>query len=142
MRGKHGYAYIPLKEGATPTRQKPFVLHGERLEAHKQVVKDWLDNGYIEPAEGGPGKSEWLSMTFPVPKKNPGEWRGVVDMRGPNSQTRKVNYPLPCIEDLLVKMGGCIMFSILDLKQAFHQQPLHPDSRHITTCWTPVGIFQ
>jgi hypothetical protein len=67
---------------------------------------------------------------------------GVVDMRGPNSQTRRVNFPLPCIEDLLVKQGKCQVYSILDLKQAFHQQPLHPDSRHITCCYTPDGVYQ
>ena len=68
--------------------------------------------------------------------------QGVVDMRGPNSQTRRVNFPLPKIEDLLVKQGRCRIFSILDLKLAFHQQPLHPDSRHITCCYTPEGIYQ
>jgi hypothetical protein len=30
VRGPYGYAYIPLKEGAKPIRQKPFFLHGER----------------------------------------------------------------------------------------------------------------
>jgi hypothetical protein len=69
-------------------------------------------------------------------------WRGVVDLRGPNSQTRKISYPLPVIEDLLVKQGPNQIFSILDLRQAFHQQPLHPDSRHITCCYTPQGIYQ
>ena len=47
-------------------------------------------------------------------------WRGVVDMRGTNSQSRRVNNPLPRIEDLLVKQGGNQIFSILDLRQAFH----------------------
>ena len=63
-------------------------------------------------------------------------------MRGPNSQSRRVNYPLPRIEDLLVKQGGNQIFSILDLRQAFHQQPLHPDSRPITCCYTPLGVYQ
>jgi hypothetical protein len=63
-------------------------------------------------------------------------------MKGPNSQTRRINYPLPVIEDLLVKQGAKQMFSILDLKQAFHQQPMAPASRHITTSWTPMGLFQ
>ena len=142
-RGPYGYAHIPLREGAVPVRQKPFHLNGGKFEAHKKVTKEWLDNGYLEEAEGGPGRpNEWLSMTFPVPKKVKGEWRGVVDMRGPNSQTRTVNYPLPVIEDLLVKQGSKQMWSILDLKQAFHQQPLDPASRPITTCWTPLGLYQ
>ena len=34
------------------------------------------------------------------------------------------------------------MFSILDLTQGFHQQPLDPESRHITGTNTPLGVFQ
>ena len=63
-------------------------------------------------------------------------------MRGPNERTRRCSYPLPSIEDILVKQGAKQIFSILDLRQAFHQQPLHPDSRHITCTNTPYGIFQ
>ena len=78
-----------------------------------------------------------------VPKKSATfPWRGVVDMRGPNSQTRSCNYPLPSIEHILVKQGKNFMFSVLDLRQAFHQQPLHKDSRPITATYTPLGIFQ
>ena len=62
-------------------------------------------------------------------------------MWGPNSQTRAVNYPLPVIEDMLVKHGGNQMFSILELKQAFHQQLMEPASRPVTTSWTPLGLF-
>jgi len=39
-RGLYGNAYIPLKEGAIPQNQKPFYLHGEKLEAFKQVTED------------------------------------------------------------------------------------------------------
>ena len=63
-------------------------------------------------------------------------------MRCPNSQTRRCSYPLPCIEYILVKQGSKQIFSILDLRQAFHQQPLHPDSRHITCTHTPFGVYQ
>ena len=88
-----------------------------------------------------PGRCEWLCQGFPVPKKaKEGEfaWRGVVDLRGPNSQTRRDNYHLPRIDDLLVKQGVNKMFSIIDLTEAFHQQPLHPDSRPITCTYTPL----
>ena len=39
-RGPYGYAYIQLKEGAQPQRQKPFSMHGERQEAFKKVLQD------------------------------------------------------------------------------------------------------
>ena len=117
------------------------VLHGERHDAYKRVVQDWIDNMFIErPTKG---KGEWLSQGFVVPKKSADfPWRGVADMRGPNSQTRRHNYPLPKIEDILVKQGACMIFSIIDLKQAFHQQPLHPDSRHITCTHTRFGVYE
>ena len=141
VRGLYGYAYIPLEHNATPTRAKPFQMYGERQEAMKKITQDWVDKKFIErPQKGG---TEWLSQAFAVSKKSATfQWRGVVDMRGPNSQTRRCSYPLPCIEDILVKQGGKQIFSILDLRQAFHQQPLHPDSRHITSTYTPLGVYQ
>ena len=140
-RGRYGVAYIPLKENAQPTWQRPFAMHGEKEEAYKKIVDGWLAEDLIErPTKNG---IEWCSAGFPVPKKSDTfPWRGVVDVRGPNSQTRKCNYPIPLIEEVLVKQGGCHIFSKLDLKQAFFQQPLHVDSRPITCTHTPYGIFQ
>ena len=62
-------------------------------------------------------------------------------MRGPNEQTRKCNFLLPKIDDLLVKQGKCSLFSIIDLRTAFHQQPLDPESRSYMRTNTPLGIF-
>ena len=141
VRGPYGYAYIQLKEGAVPQREKPFRMHGERERAHLQVTEDWIAKAYLERPFSF--KQEWLHQSFVVPKKSATfPWRGIGDMRGVNSQSRRVNYPLPRIEDLLVKQGSKLIFSIIDLKQAFHQQPLHPDSRHLTCIYTPLGIYQ
>ena len=141
VRGPYGYAYIPLKEGAKPFRAKPFKLHGEKERAYLKITQDWLANGYLEPPEA---YGEWLSQGFPVEKaaSSADQWRGVADMRGVNAETKRINFPLPKIEDILVKQGANHIFSIIDLKQAFHQQPLHPDSRPITCTYTPLGIFQ
>jgi len=121
-RGRYGVAYIPLKENAQPTWQRPFAMHGEKEEAYKKIVDGWLEEDLIErPTKMG---VEWCSAGFPVPKKSETfPWRGVVDVRGPNSQTRKCNYPIPLIEEVLVKQGGCHIFSKLDLKQAFFSSP-------------------
>ena len=54
VRGMFGYAYIPLEEDAIPTRQKPFQMYGERQEAFKQIVLDWVEKKFIErPTKGG-----------------------------------------------------------------------------------------
>jgi hypothetical protein len=141
VRGPNGYANITLKEGAVPQRQKPFRQHGEKHDALVKISQGWLDNEFAEKSHEP--LNEWLSQAFAVPKKSATfPWRGVVDMRGPNSQTRACNYPLPCIEDILVKQGRNLIFSVLDLRQAFHQQPMDPKSRHITSTYTPLGILQ
>ena len=141
VRGLHGQAFITLKEGAIPQRQRPYKQHGEKDEAMKKIAQDWLDKKFIEPPTAE--NCEWLCQAFAVPKKSATfPWRGVVDMRGPNSQMVSSNYPLPCIEDILIEQGKNFIFSVLDLRQALHQQPMREDSRPITCTYTPLGIFQ
>ena len=49
---------------------------------------------------------------------------------------------MPRIEDILVRQGRRHIFSVMDLKDAFHQVPLHPDSRSYTCTSTPRGTKQ
>ena len=49
VRGLHGQAFITLKEGAIPQRQRPYKQHGEKDEAMKKIAQDWLDKKFIEP---------------------------------------------------------------------------------------------
>ena len=110
IRGKHGLAYIPLKEDATPTRQCAYPMHGEKMEAYRKIVEEWLELGFLEkPTKLG---IEWCSAGFPIPKKSGNfPWRGVVDVRGPNSQSQRCKVTLPLIEKMLVKFGGCHIYS-------------------------------
>ena len=74
VRGVYGEAFIKLKEGATPQRQKPFFLHGERKEAMQKITEDWESRKYIERTTA---PVEWLCQAFPVPKKSATfPWRG------------------------------------------------------------------
>jgi hypothetical protein len=115
VRGPNGQAFIPLIDGAIPQRQKPFRQHGEKEQALIAITKQWLEAGFIEKCEDP--RNEWLSQAFAVPKKSATfPWRGVVDMRGPNSQTRACNFPLPCIEDILVRQGKKLIFFSFGLK--------------------------
>ena len=68
--------------------------------------------------------------------------RGVVYFRALNEATVTDAHPLPRIEDILVRQGRRVMYSVLDLKDAFHQVPLRKDSRPYTCCSTPRGTKQ
>ena len=74
--------------------------------------------------------------------KKGNKWRGVLDFRALNDATVTDAQPLPRIEDILTGQGRKYMFSVMDLKDAFHQVPLHVDSRPYTCCSTPRGTKQ
>ena len=98
-------------------------------------VKDMLDKGVIEPAQG-----PWASPVVLVKKKN-GSWRFCVDYRRLNAVTKKDVYPLPRIDDALSRLQGTI-FSSLDLQSGYWQVPIRPEDREKTAFITPDGLYQ
>ena len=98
VRGPYGEAKIRLKLDPRVYRHREFALRGERKEAMEKILRDFIQNGWLEPCH-----SEWASSCFVVPKKVAGEWRLVVDYRGLNAQTQHDSYTLPLIEDMLQK---------------------------------------
>ena len=74
--------------------------------------------------------------------KKGGKWRGVIDYRELNSATVNDSYPLPRITDILVRQGARHLFTVLDLKDAFHQVPMAESSRPATGMSTPLGLMQ
>lgn len=52
-RGRYGVAYIPLKKDAVPKWSRPYPLQGEKLEAYKKIVEDWIAQDLIERPKGG-----------------------------------------------------------------------------------------
>jgi hypothetical protein len=112
-------------------------LQGERGEALKKIIEDFVQIGWLEPSY-----SDWGSAAFVVPKKEEGQWRLVVDYRGLNQCTVHDAYQLPLIEYFLQKHSGGIVFSVLDMKKVYHQMPLAKESRKLTAMNTPYGLWQ
>ena len=136
IRGPLGEGRIELKAGAIAQKQRAIPLTGERRDAMIALVDDWVASGKVER-----GYSEWSSPAFVVAKKG-GKWRGVVDFRKLNEATVGDSHPLPRIEDILVRHGRNTIFSVMDLKDAFHQVPLEKASRPCTCTSTPRGTKQ
>ncbi|CAB3992860.1 Transposon Tf2-9 poly, partial [Paramuricea clavata] len=87
------------------------------------------------------GPSPWVSPLVAVPKPN-GDIRVCVDMRQANSAIIRERHPIPTIEETLQELQGATVFSKLDLRSAYHQIELHPESRPITTFATQKGLYQ
>ena len=137
VRGPFEEATIELKPGAEPVKQRPFHLQGERREALAKMVDQLIEEGKLEP-----GKSAWSSPAFPVPKKRPGEYRLVVDYRALNDATIADAHPLPRIEDILQRQSKHVVWTVLDMKDGYHQVPLRKEDRHVTSMSTPNGTMQ
>ena len=67
---------------------------------------------------------------------NPDEIGICIDMHSVNKAI------VPTIDDITSDLNGCKIFSKIDLKQEYHQILLHPESRHVTTFSTHIGLFR
>ena len=114
-RGRFGTARIKLKPNPKIYRHREYQLQGDRAEAMKKLLAEFIERGWIEPSV-----SEWASPAFIVPNKEKGEWRLLVDYRGLNEKTEHDSYSLPLIDTILQKQQKKRIFTVLDLKQGYH----------------------
>lgn len=65
-----------------------------------------------------------------------------VDLRGPNKAVIVDSYHLPHMEGMMTLLQDAATFSTIDLESAYHQVPLHDDSRDLTAFITHKGLFR
>ena len=111
---------------AQPHRRTPFHI---RKKIDKEIIQ-MLKQGIIEPIEG---PTPWVSNIVTPPKpNNPDEIRICLDARWPNKAIQRTRYVTPTLDDIAYTLNYAKVFSKLDLKAAYNQLELHPDSRYIT----------
>ena len=57
------------------------------------------------------------------------------------ASARVETYTMPQIEDMHSALRGCTVFSVLDIKQAYHQLPIAKESQSYLTINTHIGLF-
>jgi hypothetical protein len=145
---------IPLEEQCKPIIEPQRRLsHAMREVVKKEVIK-LLDAGIIYPVP----HSEWVSPVHCVPKKGgitivknekdeliPQRivtgWRMCIDYRKLNKATRKDQFPLAFIDEMLERFAKHSYFCFLDGYSGFMQVPIHPDDQQKTTFTCPYGTF-
>lgn len=108
---------------------------GER-EFIAQEIQRMLQQGLIEKAKG-----PWAFPVVLVRKKN-GKLRFCVDYRPLNKVTKRDEYPLPRIDDMLDSLGGSAWFTSLDLASGYWQVEMEPSDREKTAFITQFGTYQ
>ena len=123
---------------AQKERQIP-LGYRDRLEKHLKELKDY---DVIEALLKGGEPHDWVSNVIITEKKNTGQIRMTVDMRHANTAIKETHYPVPTVRDIRNKLNGAEKFSKLDLRHAFHQMVLSPESRKLTTFYIHQGLYR
>ncbi|XP_029163451.1 uncharacterized protein LOC114934906 [Nylanderia fulva] len=129
------YVSVNLKDHSTYA----FAPRKFALEERKQIraiTDDLLERGIIRNST-----SPYCARIVPVRKKN-GNLRLCVDLRPLNARILKQKYPFPLIEDCLAQLSDRAVFTLLDLKDGFHQIKVKPQHTKYFSFATPDGQFE
>ena len=121
---------------ARPIKQRAYTIPFSLRDQLKEDIDNQLENGIIRPSH-----SPWSSPCLYVNKKD-GTHRLVVDLRKVNDSVKYNAYPLPIIDEVLSKLGGCGYYTVIDLKAGFWQIPLKESSKEVTAFVCPEGLFE
>ena len=121
---------------APPVVLPAYRMVQAKLAAGRKLVKEFLIMRIIEPS-----KSAWRSPLLLIVKPD-GSYRMTTDLRGLNSVTRKDQFPLPRIDDMLEKLKGAVYMAKLDLRNAFFQIMLKREDREKTAFTFDGALYQ
>ncbi|XP_044723729.1 reverse transcriptase (RNA-dependent DNA polymerase) domain-containing protein [Hirsutella rhossiliensis] len=128
------YLTKPLPERSRGVYRNPHHLD----ELLRKTIQDYLDKGFIESCWPG-----FASPAFFVPKGDMGmDWRFVIDYRDLNDASAKMKYPMPLLEDTLVKLASAKFFTKIDIRQAFHRLRMALESMDLTAFRCRLGTFR
>ncbi len=128
---------LELKEGATPYHGRAYPIPQIHERAMKIEVQRLISLGVLEECND----SEWGAPTFIIPKKD-GRIRFISDFRKLNTFVKRKPYPLPRIQDMLLKLQGFRYASALDLNMGYYTIRLDPDAQKLCTIVLPWGKFK
>jgi hypothetical protein len=127
---------IELKPGTEPPYMRMYNMSPAELKVLDTYLSEALDKGWIRES-----KSPAAAPILFAPKKD-GELRLCVDYRGLNAITIKNRYPLPLISELLDRINGSVIFSKIDLKNAYHRIRIREGDEWKTAFRTRYGHYE
>ena len=119
-----------------PIYKPPFRRSRREVEALKREVDKMLEAKIIRAS-----KSAYGAPAFSVGKPDK-SIRVVVDYRGVNAMMDDDRFPMPRVDDILDRLGGDKVFSVLDCKAGYWQLPLAETAIPKTAFTTPFGHFE
>jgi len=115
---------IELCPDAQPYHAKAYPIPRVHLETLKTEVDRLCEIGVLKQVN----HSEWAAPTFIIPKKD-GSVRFISDFQELNKRIRRKPYPIPKIQDLMLKLEGFAFATSLDLNMGYYHIELTPHSK-------------
>jgi len=127
---------IPLREGFTPPFGPLYSLSKTELQALKEWLEENLSKGFIR-ASSSPAASPILFA-----KKGDGSLCLCVDYRCLNEGTIKNRYPLPLLQETLMRLSKAKYFTTLDIRGAYNLVRMAEGEEWKTAFRTRYGLFE
>jgi hypothetical protein len=131
------YEVIPLEPGTAPILRPMFRYSPAEMEEMEKQIRQLLELGYIQPS-----LSPFGAPVLFVKKPRSTELRMCIDYRAINRLTRRIAFPLPRIDEMLDHLTGAKVFSLIDLRQAYHQAKLLDSDVPKTAFRSPFGHYE
>ena len=131
----HGNPYgIKLKADAEPYYGKPFTVPYIHELTFKQELNQLEDLNFIKKFN----RSQWSAPTFIITKKDR-TVRFIYDFRELNKRILRQPYPIPKIQDLLLRLEGFCYGTTLYLNMGYYHIELSDKSKELCTIVTQWG---
>ena len=130
---------LEIDTGDAPPQRQRAYRHPPAVRAEiERQTQEMLENDIIEPSN-----SLWNSPCILVKKKAAGESRLCIDYRKLNSVTKAMSFPLPTLPEVFKTMSEAqpCFLSTTDLRSAYYQMEVAPQSREKTTFSTHEGSW-
>ena len=128
---------IELQPNAKPFHSRAYPVPQVHEAAMRREVERLVMIGVLEEAND----SEWGAPTFIIPKKD-GRIRFISDFRKLNQYLKRKPFPIPKIQDMLLKLNGFTYASALDLNMGYYTIRLDPDAQKLCTIVLPRGKYK
>jgi hypothetical protein len=126
---------IELKPGVSPYHAKAFPIPKVYEATLKMEVERLCKLGVLKWVN----RSEWAAPTFIIPKKD-STVRFISDFRELNKRIKRKPFPIPKIQDLLLKLEGFTYGTSLDLNMGYYHIEFHAKS--LCTIVLPWGKYE
>ena len=128
---------VELRKEAKPYHARPFPIPRAYERTLRMEVERLVKVGVLKKVN----RSEWAAPTFIIPKKDK-TVRFISDFRELNKRIVRKPYPIPKIQDLLLKLEGFRYGTALDLNMGYYHIELSPSSKQLCTIVLPWGKYE